>query len=294
MSAIITRPTALRVKVDGVPRTLRTIRRWVCWHYLLRDGRWAKVPVEPSGRPAKPNTAATWTTFEAVVAAYRTGKFDGIGFVLGDGWAGIDLDKCVADYDPRTGTLRAATDAVGPYITALDQSGAYWELSPSGTGYKAIGRGPRIGGEIKFATDPPTFTRWDGARFFAVTGHYQTPDATADISDLIELWFPAPPPVDFSSARDGYSLAAESTDDDLLMAAISSANGEDFLALWRGDTSAYGDDHSRADMALCGHLAFWTNYDPERIDRLFRQSGLMRAKWNTASYRRATLGKALR
>jgi primase-polymerase (primpol)-like protein len=72
-------------------------------------------------------------------------------------------------------------------------------------------------------------------------------------------------------------------------------NGDDVLALWRGDTSAYGHDHSRADMALLCHLAFWTNYNAERVDRLFRQSGLMRPHWEkSASYRRASLGKALR
>jgi len=68
----------------------------------------------------------------------------------------------------------------------------------------------------------------------------------------------------------------------------------EILALWQGDTSAYGGDHSRADQALVTHLAWWTNYDAERIDRLFRQSGLYRPKWNHASYRRATIGKALR
>ena len=65
------------------------------------------------------------------------------------------------------------------------------------------------------------------------------------------------------------------------------------MELWRGDTSRFGGDHSRADQALCCHLAFWTNYDAERIDRLFRQSALMRPKWDSASYRRATLSKAL-
>ena len=33
-------------------------------------------------------------------------------------------------------------------------------------------------------------------------------------------------------------------------------------------------------MALCSILAFWTNFDQIRIDKLFRQSGLMRKKWD--------------
>lgn len=33
-------------------------------------------------------------------------------------------------------------------------------------------------------------------------------------------------------------------------------------------------------MALVSMLAFWTGGDKEQMDRLFRQSGLMRAKWD--------------
>ncbi|MFQ7644172.1 hypothetical protein, partial [Ruthenibacterium lactatiformans] len=38
--------------------------------------------------------------------------------------------------------------------------------------------------------------------------------------------------------------------------------------------------HSEADIALCNALAWWTNCDAARVDRLFRQSGLMREKWD--------------
>lgn len=58
-----------------------------------------------------------------------------------------------------------------------------------------------------------------------------------------------------------------------------SKNGAAFSALWAGDISGY-KSHSEADMALCNILAFWTNKDAARMDRLFRQSGLMRDKWS--------------
>jgi len=57
-------------------------------------------------------------------------------------------------------------------------------------------------------------------------------------------------------------------------------NGGTFSRLWAGDTSAHGGDDSAADLALCNLLAFWTGRDAERMDRLFRQSGLMREKWD--------------
>ena len=37
-------------------------------------------------------------------------------------------------------------------------------------------------------------------------------------------------------------------------------------------------------MALCLHLAFWTGGDARRMDALFRQSGLMREKWDDVHY----------
>lgn len=51
-----------------------------------------------------------------------------------------------------------------------------------------------------------------------------------------------------------------------------------FNRLWSGDISGY-KFHSEADLALCNMLAYRTNGGPARVDRLFRQSGLMRPKW---------------
>lgn len=87
----MTRPTALPVNVAGIPEALKAERRWVCWRYEWQQhdgkkGRWTKILCTPVGRYAKSNDASTWTTFEdALVASTR---FDGVGFCLGNGWAG--------------------------------------------------------------------------------------------------------------------------------------------------------------------------------------------------------------
>ncbi len=85
----------------------------------------------------------------------------------------------------------------------------------------------------------------------------------------------------------------------LLDKARTARNGSEFAALWAGDLSAHGGDHSGADLALCNLLAFWTDLDAQRIDRLFRQSGLMRDKWDKPhfsdgrTYGQATIDKAI-
>jgi primase-polymerase (primpol)-like protein len=72
-------------------------------------------------------------------------------------------------------------------------------------------------------------------------------------------------------------------DGDLLQKAKTAANGEKFEQLWRGSTSGY-ESHSEADMALCSLLAFWTGGDERQVDRLFRDSGLMREKWDEVHF----------
>jgi len=66
----------------------------------------------------------------------------------------------------------------------------------------------------------------------------------------------------------------------LIGKALSASNGEKFHRLWNGDIGDYNGDRSSADMALCCMLAYWTDKDPARMDRLFRESGLMRPKWD--------------
>ena len=63
--------------------------------------------------------------------------------------------------------------------------------------------------------------------------------------------------------------------------ATRAANGEKFRRLWAGDWEAAGyPSQSEADLALVGLLAYWTGGNAVQMDRLFRQSGLMRAKWD--------------
>jgi len=78
------------------------------------------------------------------------------------------------------------------------------------------------------------------------------------------------------------STAAVNLDDDVLIdKAKAATNGKSFKQLFAGDTSAHGGDVSSADLALCNHLAFWFGGASNRIDRVFRRSGLMRDKWDS-------------
>lgn len=86
------------------------------------------------------------------------------------------------------------------------------------------------------------------------------------------------------------------TDAELLDKARNAANGAKFQRLWSGDLTDYGS-HSEADLALCCHLAFWTQNNAARIDAMFRRSGLYRAKWDQrrggSTYGERTIQRAI-
>ncbi len=297
-------PHTLPVQVEYIPAVLKDRLQWVGWHYALSAGKWTKIPINPStGRKAKINDPGTWGTFvEALECCQRWG-LDGIGFVFtsDDPYCGVDLDKC---RDPGTGQIEPWADTI---IRGLD---SYAEVSPSGTGVKLFMR----------ATLPPGGNRrsltelYDRGRYFTLTGHHlpHTPrtleDRQTQLAALHARIFGAsaaagpaaqPPPLSQTSRPAALIVFGHLNDDEVLSRAFQARNGLKFARLWRGDTTEYASP-SEADMALCHLLAFWVGRDPARIDRLFRQSGLMRPKWDVRhfadgqTYGAVTIDKALK
>ena len=88
------------------------------------------------------------------------------------------------------------------------------------------------------------------------------------------------------------------SDAEVLAAAMRARNGDAFAQLWAGDTSRYNGDDSAADLGLTNYLAFYTQRDPDQMDRLFRQSGLYRDKWDSrrrdSTYGADTIARAIR
>jgi putative DNA primase/helicase len=66
-----------------------------------------------------------------------------------------------------------------------------------------------------------------------------------------------------------------------------------FARLWSGAWEGMYRSHSEADQSLCNKLVFYFGGDAGKVDALFRQSGLMRPKWNREKYRTGTIEKAL-
>lgn len=149
-----------------IPQAMRDATRWVVWKQIGRAGKTTKVPFQTNGVEASSTDPATWTDFETAWAASSSAA--GIGFVLGDGWFGVDQDD------------------------SLDNAAAipsYTEQSPGGNGLKTIcfdpdfsmDRGRRFGNVEIYAN----------GRYFAITGlHWLgTPETvepcSAEVSALV-------------------------------------------------------------------------------------------------------------
>ncbi len=297
MNSVDQNTTAVPVfNPSAIPAELTALPQWVCWRYENRKGKPTKPPIQAKSNGkllyAASDNPATWSDFATAVEAKTRLNLEGIGLNVweDDGLAGIDLDKILS---PVTGALDPlAAEAVARF------SGTYAEISPSGTGiriwcYGLPGRTGKITGTPKWLE----VYAHPSHRYLTVTGNHWPGSATTVTNQqdalnwLHSRFMDKGKGKDDSTGQDARSRRkprspsppVDSSFDDatLLEKARNAKNGALFDALWRGDLSGHGDDPSSADLALLNILAFWTDRDAARMDRLFRLSGLMRDKWDT-------------
>jgi len=269
------------------PGELRTADQFVCWREEDRDGDITKVPYSVHGGRASSINPKTWAPFEAAIDYAEEHSMSGIGFVFteDDPYAGIDLDKC---RDSETGEIDQWARKI---VNALD---SYTEISPSGTGLHIFVKATLPGHNNRKGP----LEMYESGRYFTLTGEHLdgTPAEIHERQDVLERLYRYYFKDRIIGEANGHRSRATSLDvgdEDLLELAMQAKNGEKFSRLWRGDTSDYAGDESRADLALCSLLAFWTDGDTERMDHLFRRSGLYRNKWNRHDYRERTFNKVL-
>jgi len=263
-------------QVEHVPalKELASYPQWVAWEY--REKRTKKAPINPhTWRDASPTDPSTWGSYEE--ARFSAGSREQIGFVFSadDPFTGVDLDDCIVDGE------------VMPWANEIVKSlDSYTEISPSGTGLKIWVRGRKPGDSCVRQYETGKVEIFDSKRFFAFTGRVFQKDSIEERQDELErLYYKLFPRVDKDEINTGGVGSGDGftgQDAELLeKARKASGTGKVFSKLYdSGDTSMYKYDHSKADMALCGMLAFWTGRDEERMDRLFRGSKLMREKWD--------------
>lgn len=254
-----------------IPAELRALPQWVTWRYEDHGGvKPTKVPYTPTtGHKAKVTDAASWADFDVCCQAVSCKYYDGIGFVLAssDPYTFIDLDDVHGD-----------TEAADRQLKIFQAFDSYSERSPSGTGLHIIVRGAVPAGRKRAYVE-----LYSDTRFMTMTGDVFHPVPISERQELVTaLW----EQMGGSVVVDIYAgdAVAKQSDQDVLNTASRADNSDKFLALWRGEWTAYYSSQSEADFALINIVAFYTQ-NKEQIIRLFRLSALgQRAKAQRAKY----------
>lgn len=299
-----------KANTPSIPEELRAIYEMKRWA-LFRNAN-DKVPVNPFrasiGQYASPSDRTTWSDGDTAERQARKYGYQAFQVMPGEVKPGIflcafDIDHCITggQITPEAREL-------------IDEMNSYTETSASGTGVhilffaKVDPRMKAITNRIDVMGAGTKLEFFSRDHFIGVMGNQYGNSKTIalrteQLKNVYERYFeyeeetqknPYEPQKAPQSEGNGYTWANNLTDEEILTRALKHPG---FKFLWEGSITEYGEDHSTADMALVGKLAFWTNGDPQRIDRLFRQSGLMRSKWDErhgkGTYGQMTIKKAL-
>lgn len=286
---------------------LTIYRQFVVYRIVPRDGGKAdKLPCDwQTGKcPVNAHDPRYHTDADTAESTAATwGESYGVGFVFTDNdpffFLDIDGGLTPAGWSPLAITLFSALP------------GCAAEISASGTGGHIIGMYSGAMPPHGCKNEPLGLELYHTGRFVALTGTAACGnccvDCTAILPALVAQYFPhdiqaTVGPSDWTSGPVP-EWRGPTDDADLIRRAMGSRSAAtaiggraSFSDLWTGNVEAlarsypdrFGEreyDESQADGALAQHLAFWTGNDCARIDRLMRQSALVRDKWDShASY----------
>ncbi len=262
---------------EVIPQELLKLPCWVGYQLRRNKDRTDKVPMNVlTGRPAKTNDSSTWTDFTTASDLALQRGYAGVGFVFQPPYVGVDIDHCVKD------------GAIASYaVEILNALNSYSEYSPSGTGIHILCKGEiarackvsKIGLEI--------YTK---GRFFTVTGNRleNYPAELNECTDALKAIFdkychsePEGRRISEDRSFPFATLRVRMTEPhDILSLIAKSQDADKFNRLNSGQWQNDYPSQSEADLAFCNKLAFWTGKDAGLMDSLFRQSGLMRPKWD--------------
>ncbi|MDD5673046.1 MAG: AAA family ATPase [Chitinivibrionales bacterium] len=278
------------VDINNIPQELKSLPHWVLWRKELRDGKETKIPYQVNGQYAKTDNQKTWASLPCILQKLN-GHFNGIGFQAGVEPCGnvlIDLDHCIIDGE------------IEPWARQIiGEANSYTEISPGGDGIHIFCGGKLPGASIK----APDAEIYDHKRYFTFTGRIENDRKTfrqLSEPEILKIYKQI-------EARKQKKAEPQKTtspnssisNKDLLDKIFHSKNGAAIERLYRGDLSGHADDQSSADLALCSHLAFWTNRNISLMNSLFRESDLYREKWDKKhsgdgrTYGEMTLQKAI-
>ncbi len=258
---------------ENLPKELKEKKIFCLWKYEKdKNGRLTKPPYSAvSGKKAFVNRIDDFTCFDEAFS--KINSYDGLGIKLVDNLIGIDLDHCIEN--------EVITDWAKEIISHFPKT--YIEYSPSKTGLHILMKSDTTFDKGKYYMkrgDIEVYSALSTNRYLTVTGDVYQDKALSDddlgLKWLLEKYMKKK--VDNITLNHSNHISYLS-DESVIEKASNASNSTKFNKLWKGDFSDY-PSHSEADAALSSILAFYCGGDAEQIDRIFRESGLYRPKWD--------------
>jgi len=275
----------------GIPKPLRERDQWIA----TSD----KGPIYPSEGWNDPNKQLVFHQAQRI-AKRSAGE---VAYVLDakDPFTIVDFDN--------VGSHGFFSDEVIQIVEDLD---TYTEISRSGTGLHAVCRGTRLPErQVKGMLDNQgEIEVFDSNQYVVLTGNQfeeygviasdmvSTGDDRRPLLDIQRRYLPKrddPVEPDSSTpALDLTDMSDSSADIDAqeIYRTLEefdkggSSKAEEILNQWQsqGGSNLQFPSGSEADLSFVSNLAFWCREDAKLIDRCFRQSKRMRAKWDEVRY----------
>ena len=285
--------------IRNYPEVLRALP--FCTWKLEKDshGRLTKVPYNPrTGFHASVDKPYTFADMEMALKAVE--NYSGVGINISGRVGCIDVDGCVREDGSLTDTALA--------VMALFPD-AWVEYSPSGTGlhvYFLIPEGYVYDKEEYYINcnkyGLEMYIAGETSHFLTITGNvFRTGGmtVTGENLDSFKNTYMKRPALERAEIQvpEGGSILS---DEEVMVKCYRSQGGETFARYYDGDWTKPGDpnwSHSQADLSVCRRLAFFCRGNMEQMDRLFRNSGLYREKWDErrgdGTYGELTMRKAI-
>lgn len=284
-------------QINNIPKELKKLKQWCVYKIVSpkKDGQHkGKIPINPvTSKGANSTDPNTWVDFRTAVKF--ADNYDGLGFFFNDDYIGIDIDDIAEEIEAFKQNSANTSNLINWLNSLINHS--YLELSQSGKGIHAI-----VKGKYDLNNNRRNnFEIYNHGRFFALTGNIlnnQKSIKEANKKNLRELYTSTVEkkknntPVE---TRNSIPYGNNLSTDEIITKMFASDSGVKIKHLMDGEYDY--NSQSEADIALCNYLAFWTNKDAAKMDTIFRQSKLMRDKWDrkdgATTYGQRTINKAI-
>lgn len=279
-----------------IPEELRNLKQWGLFHlkYIPERKKNTKIPLNAyNGERGKSNDPSTWSDFDTALRALtKYDQADGLAFYFANGYVGLDIDSIESDLQDY---FAGSPETLITTFKNLTKK-TYMEISQSGKGIHAIFKGNIPGRHRRKGK----YEMYQSGRFFALTGNTIGSNKIQSLNHdemkkLYEFLFGKDKIVNTDDYKEKpiNNLSVS----EIISRMLSSTRGQRDKLFMYGGWEEFYPSQSEADLAFANDLAFWTGKDFHKMDEIFRNSSLIRDKWNekhgATTYGIATLNRAI-